>query len=340
MTTAYIQVLASMHTMSSIKDMMHEEIGKACSNFLKSTGARDRSTELIDVTRASYANIASKDTTDKMRVPRGPSVKIEKTINIVIGPTDNAVGKYTSSQDTKDVVLKAIEPCKVGLKVSRLTKIRKLKTSPGLRKAGLEIKDEVKLNPWIIIHNIPAELTEDEMKGQLAKQNEEGTEKDIKVIYRYLLHPGKQYSSCVLEVRPETRQKFVSMEQVFLGWSTCRVADHVKVLQCYKCLSFGHLVKNCTNDAHCGHCSENHETRQCNNRNKTLNCFNCKSAKESNQSYTAFDVNKCSILKRKITAKIRLINVSCTAKLNSKACRVERNLNGMNKNEKRARLIV
>ncbi|KMQ83525.1 putative 50 kda protein in type i retrotransposable element r1dm, partial [Lasius niger] len=284
--------------------------------------ARDRSTEFIEVNRASYANIASKNTTDKVRVPRGPSVKIQKTTNIVIGPTDNAVGKYTSSQDTKDAVLKAIEPCKVGLKVSRLTKIRnnsiriearevdlgKLKTSPSLREAGLEVKDEVKLNPRIIIHNIPAELTEDEIKSQLAKQNEEGTEKDIKVVYRYPLHPGKQYSSCVLEVRPETRQKFVSMERVLLGWSACRVADHVKVLQCYKCLSFGHLAKNCTNNAHCGHCSENHETRQCNNRNITPNCFNCKSAKEGNQSHTAFDVNKCSILKRKITAKIRLIN--------------------------------
>lgn len=237
-TTAYIQMSASMHTMSSIRDMMHEEISRACSSFLKSTGAKECSAKFMEVDRTSYANIAGKDTTDKVRVPRGSCVKIQKTTNIVIGPTENAVEKYTSSQDTKDAVLKTIDSCKVGLKVSRLTKIRnnsirieaqevnlgKLKISPGLREAGLEVKDEVKLNPRIIIHNISAELTEDEIKSQLAKQNKEGTEKDIKVIYRYPLHPGKQYSSCVLEVRPEMRQRFVymefvSMERVFLGWS-------------------------------------------------------------------------------------------------------------------------
>lgn len=45
----------------------------------------------------------------------------------------------------------------------------KLKISPGLREAGLEVKDEVKLNSRIIIHNISAELTEDEIKSWQSK---------------------------------------------------------------------------------------------------------------------------------------------------------------------------
>ncbi|KMQ85898.1 n-acetylmuramoyl-l-alanine amidase [Lasius niger] len=162
MTTAYIQVLALMHTMSSIKDMMHEEMGKACSNFLKSTSIRDRSTELNEMNRASYANTSSKNITDKVRVPRGPALKIPKT-------------------DTKDAVLKAIDPGKVGLKVSRLSKIRnnsirieacevdlgKLKTSPGLRKAGLESaceaewKEPRRASRWFTdIHFIQASSTQ------------------------------------------------------------------------------------------------------------------------------------------------------------------------------------
>lgn len=35
----------------------------------------------------------------------------------------------------------------------------------------------------------------------------------------------------------------MAKDRIFLGWSACTVGDHVKVLQCFRCLSFGHIVK-------------------------------------------------------------------------------------------------
>ncbi|KMQ81939.1 putative 50 kda protein in type i retrotransposable element r1dm, partial [Lasius niger] len=250
-------------------------------------------------------------------------VTIRKTINLVIGPTDKAVGRYTSSQDTKDAVLNAVNPSKVGLRVSRLTKARnnairieaceadldRLRASPGLKEAGLEVKKNVMLNPRVIIYGVPSVLLSDVIRSQLAEQDVDGEGiDDIRVVYRYPARQAKSYSSCVVEKRPETRSRFISAERVFLGWSACKMADHVKVLQCFKCLSFCHLAANCTKTVHCGHCSEDHETKQCSHRDKPPHCFNCSLAKETYQSHSAFDVNKCNVLKHRITAKIHRIN--------------------------------
>ncbi|CAL1671774.1 unnamed protein product [Lasius platythorax] len=246
MTTAYIQVVASMHTINSIRDMMHEEIGRACSYFLRPEGTDGTLAKPDVAKRASYTDVASKETAERVCVPKGPSVTIRKTINLVIGPTNKAVGRYTSSQKTKDAVLNAVNPSKVGLRVSRLTKARnnairieaceadldRLRASPGLKVAGLEVKKDVMLNPRVIIYGVPSVLSSDEIRSQLAEQDVDGAGiDDIRVVYRYPAHQGKSFSSCVVEIRSETRSRFISAERVFLGWSACKVADHVKVLQ-------------------------------------------------------------------------------------------------------------
>lgn len=272
---AYIEIVSTMHTINSIKEVVHEEIGRACSRFLKPVKDGGTTTTKQDAPRrVSYADAAGR-AADRVCVSWGPSVAIRKTVNLIVELTEEAAGKYASSQETKDAVLKAVDPCKVGLKVSRITKIRnnairieaceadfdKLASISGLREAGLVVRRDAGLNPRVIVHGVPSSLSTEEIRSQLASQDVNGAEaKDIKVVYRYPARQGKPYSSCVVELRPETRKNFISAERVFLGWSACRVADHVRILQCFKCLGFGHLAANCAKAAHCGHCSEEHET--------------------------------------------------------------------------------
>ncbi|KMQ88827.1 putative 50 kda protein in type i retrotransposable element r1dm [Lasius niger] len=319
--TAYVQVVASMHTMSSIKEMIQGEIGKVCTDLFRASGIAERNEKCEDA-RDSYASVARVSVADRVRVPRGPEVVIPKTVKIVIGPKPEAVGRYTSSQETKEAVQRAIDPGEMGLKVSRLIKIRnngikieacdvdigKLRSSRGLCEAGLEVKEEAKLNPRVIIRNVPVELSEEDIMSQLLKRNLDGEEDNIRIIYRFPARAGRAVSSCVVEVSSNMRKKLLSRDRIFLGWSACTVGDHVKVLQCYKCLSFGHIAKNCSGDARCSHCSGKHETIACDKRNESPCCFNCKSANENSISHTAYDVNKCSVLRRRITAKIHTIN--------------------------------
>ena len=131
---------------------------------------------------------------------------------------------------------------------------------------------------------------------------------NIRIVYKFPARENRAASGCVVEVSSDIRKKLLSRDRIFLGWSACTVGDYVKVLQCYKCLSFGHIAKNCSGDAHCSHCSGRHETTACDKRNESPCCFNCKSANENSTSHTAYDVNKCSVLRRRITAKIHAIN--------------------------------
>ncbi|KMQ90605.1 rna-directed dna polymerase from mobile element jockey-like protein [Lasius niger] len=277
--TAYVQVLASMQTMSSIREMMLSGIGKACKESLGLSGiaGEDASGERG---RDSYALAMQRSVTERIHVPGGPTVAIPRTVNIVIGPRSEAAGRYASSQETKEAVLKSIVPGEVGLKVSRLTKIRnngikietcevdlgKLRSSDGLRDVGLEVRDEVKLNPRVIIRNVPVELSSEEIIGQLSRRNLNGEGDNLKMVYRFPAHAGRAFSSCVVEVPPDIRKRLLAKDRIFLGWSACTVGDHVRVLQCFRCLSFGHIAKNCTSkEARCSYCSEDHETRVCTN---------------------------------------------------------------------------
>lgn len=92
--------------------------------------------------------------------------------------------------------------------------------------------------------------------------------------------------------------------------SRCRFADYVKVLQCYRCLSFGHFAKDCKRGSFCGHCAGIHATRDCMNRDLEAKCHNCSqgTAASANLSHSALDPNKCPILRRKIMEKTHNIN--------------------------------
>ncbi|EFN65037.1 hypothetical protein EAG_01181, partial [Camponotus floridanus] len=45
--------------------------------------------------------------------------------------------------------------------------------------------------------------------------------------------------------KEDLRIRILNQARIYLGWSSCRVADHVQILQCYRCLSFGHIAKDC-----------------------------------------------------------------------------------------------
>ncbi|CAG9790271.1 unnamed protein product [Diatraea saccharalis] len=65
-------------------------------------------------------------------------------------------------------------------------------------------------------------------------------------------------------------------ERVNYGLCLVPVEEYIKpVLQCYKCMGFGHTTKFCKRNIVCSICSESHSYKECTNTNKPL-CINCK----------------------------------------------------------------
>lgn len=88
--------------------------------------------------------------------------------------------------------------------------------------------------------------------------------------------------------------------------ATCKVHDHVYVLRCYKCQSFGHHSSNCTNTSVCGYCGEDgHETRDCQNKeiSEKKCCINCKQANLEDLAHEASSVTCPTFIEHHTKAK-------------------------------------
>ncbi|VEN36156.1 unnamed protein product, partial [Callosobruchus maculatus] len=80
-------------------------------------------------------------------------------------------------------------------------------------------------------------------------------------------------TNVVIEVSPELRTKFLQKGFVFIRWKMSPVSDHIRIIKCSKCCSFGHTDKNCKSDLICPKCTRNHKLNDC--KSDVLQCINC-----------------------------------------------------------------
>ena len=134
-------------------------------------------------------------------------------------------------------------------------------------------------------------------------------ESDVKVIYMFPNKNNRRTTSCVIEVSSGIRNLLLKEKHIFIKYSACSFSDHIRVLQCFKCLAFGHMAKDCKSSAMCGHCAGGHELRNCDKRAEAPTCGNCKRWLSNDvPSHAAMDSTKCPILRRKLEEKIKYIN--------------------------------
>lgn len=274
----------------------------------------------------SYASaVSSASVSSRVQVSHGPAVDVPNLSSFFIVP-ENEGGELTSSQATKDTLCRIFKPSDCALRVNRITPARgngvriearspdiaKIKAHPAIAKAGLQVLEQVKLNPRLIVYGIPIKMTADEIRDELVAQNLTNEySAHVKVVYTYPVRPKRSTTNCVLEVSPQVRKMLLNGSRIYLRYSACRFADHIWIRQCFKCLTFGHLAKDCTQPSRCAHCSEGHESKKCDRRDQLPKCANCARNPASlnvDVSHSASDTNKCPILLRKIRDKLVNIN--------------------------------
>ncbi|XP_014229090.1 uncharacterized protein LOC106653938 [Trichogramma pretiosum] len=258
----------------------------------------------------------------RVSLTTGKSFNVPKRERIIIGPTDSAKNRYTSSSVTKDALVKCIDPSRLKIGVSRLRygplnsviiegdclSAEKFSGCTGLSDAGLEIKRDAKLMPRVVVHDIPVDYTSDSICESIAAQNlPEATSADLKMVY---LYPAgtKKHRSCIIELKPEFRAILMNRKRVNIGWMSCRIDDHINVLQCFKCNGFNHTKDNCEETAPtCGKCAGTHLSSEC-TESSVLHCINCEKAGSTNVEHAATDKSKCPILRKKVEHRISQID--------------------------------
>lgn len=285
----------------------------------------DKANAVFLVASGTYASVAAAGVPE-VRVSRGPTLKIPTSTAFMIVPDDKHAASYDFSNATREAMRKALKPSDCALKVKRVMNagkngikieaispdIEKLKKHPNLTKIRLKVVENVKYNPRLIVYGIPAKLTSEEIRDEIIAQNlNRNMNVNLKVIYVYQPRADKRQTNCVLEVALDIQRKLMENGRIYLRYSACGFADHIRVLQCYKCLMFGHIAGNCKSAPKCGHCSEFHEMKDCRNGERPPTCSNCQRYSKVSSvdvAHSATDAKRCPILSSKI--KDRLMNIN------------------------------
>lgn len=302
----------------SIKKVVEKALDKININGNHITENADK--PIVSAPR-SYAAVAGASG-NKIRLPHGKQIEIQSETSFFVVPDKHHVNKYTSAQATKEVTCKVLKPSDYGLRINRISLARnnavrisadspdidRLKTHPGLKMAGLEVIENIKFNPRLMVRGIPTGMSAEEIREELILQNFNANEiTDLKVIYVFPARDGRKTTSCVLEVSAGIRNVLKNKNKLYLRYSVCSVSDYVWIRQCYRCLAFGHLARNCESQPKCGHCAEAHEMKNCKVRKDQPKCGNCMRTGRlppPDLIHSAFDTKNCPILVRKFKERI------------------------------------
>lgn len=200
----------------------------------------------------SYAAVVQ---SSRVRVPGRQSIEVPKTTSFYIVPSKERENEYESSSVTRETLQRVFKPSECALKINRVSFARKnavriealspdmqaVKQNRDLRKVGLEMVETIKYKPRMIIYGIRKGATEKEIEQEILLQNfSDIIAPDLKVIYIFAGKSNWKTTNCIIEVSPQTRRYLLKKDRVYVGYSSCRFADHVRVFQCYRCLEFGH----------------------------------------------------------------------------------------------------
>ncbi|XP_046976527.1 uncharacterized protein LOC124542642 [Vanessa cardui] len=162
----------------------------------------------------------------------------------------------------------------------------------------LNIREPANQNPLVCVHGVLARFANDEIEEHIKSQNKHllhGVgEADLKMKVRYKKRARNPHECHpVLELSPEVWRRLTQAGKIYVGFGRCSVKDLSPLIQCAKCLGFGHTTKQCSaTQETCSYCSGEHSGKDCPVRTKAEvpRCINCTRAKRdsSELAHTAY----------------------------------------------------
>lgn len=123
----------------------------------------------------------------------------------------------------------------------------------------------------IVIKELPAELTEEEIK-----QNLTDTGYNIEKITRMTKKENKPLEMVLIELKREYKSIYSLKKVIGLDVTIESLKNRKPITQCHRCQLYGHVQSNCNAKYKCMNCSENHSTHLCAKPKTTPpKCANC-----------------------------------------------------------------
>lgn len=275
---------------------IEKQIEKLSSSLIVSSTIRKPSyAETVQLPKKKEEKKPGETIKEKTSEQRSRPVPKDKTI--LIKPKEIQGTEIQTSENLKKVIKKTISN-ENSLKVKKAINVngggvllvidssvdkKKFFNDSLLQNAEFEVSEPHKIKPKLVIYNVPAELSQEEVVSEVFNRNFqdyisfEQFKNSFKPIFKIGPKDKKQVN-WVVECVAEIRNKLKNMRRVFIDWSSSSVKDYVSVSRCFKCNGLGHIGRFCKQEQNtCSHCAETgHDIKSCPNLDKKEVCVNCK----------------------------------------------------------------
>ncbi|XP_073955649.1 uncharacterized protein [Choristoneura fumiferana] len=195
----------------------------------------------------------------------------------------------------------------LGIGVETVRKLRNQKASFGLSSEaergrllgaikekcpGLTVTTPHLKNPLIRLAGVTRDIPDSDVPQAILNQNGhifEGlpdAERELKV-QRRTKGRTDVITNVILEVSPSLWSRMEG-KRIRLGYQVVPAYDQSPVIQCYRCVGFGHFARDCGREPVCAYCLGGHESRRCGREGEIPQCKNCRAAKRDGVDHSAF----------------------------------------------------
>lgn len=244
----------------------------------------------------SYAEVLSK--------PKRRIANIKHSVIVSSGDTSHTSG------DVVGRIRQALDAKKSGFKLDRVRKVKDQRvvlscsskeelerTAAQLRADGqLRVESARHRNPLVIVRDLLAYNTDEDIKAALKTQNARLLEglspEESAVVIKYRRRARNPLENhVILQVSPKMWERLTAAGRLYIDLQHVRVTDQSPLVQCSRCLSYGHGRKNCMESVDlCNHCGGPHMKADCpaHAEGKTVTCRNCHLAKHTKTDHSVF----------------------------------------------------
>lgn len=259
---------------------------------------------------ATYASVAQSQST------RTPPNWRETLHSVVVTSTDET----ETGEEVLDRVRKTVDAKEGWITIQKVRKAKDRKIIVGLRSKEDQIRmkerigqmgknltvEEVKnKDPLLVLKDVLLINTDEDVLKALKNQNREifrdldKGENRVEIRYRRRAR-NPHTGHIVISTSPKIWQRAVEAGVVHIDLQKVRVADQSPLVQCTRCLAYGHGRRFCTETEDlCSHCGGPHLRMRCPEwmANSAPTCRNCTKAKMDQAEHSAFSED-CPIRKR------------------------------------------
>ncbi|XP_026331400.1 uncharacterized protein LOC113238780 [Hyposmocoma kahamanoa] len=270
----------------------------------------------------TYANVAAGP-------QRGPSQEQPSMHSVVITSQD----ELETGDQVLEKVRKVVNARQEGVRIDKVRQARDRKVIIGCRNKDelKKVRDKIRENgerlhveevknkdPLVIFYGVLKSNTNNEIVDALRNQNghllggKSGTEEGIEIVYRRRArNPHTEH--VVARVSPQVWKRLTEAGAVHIDLQRIRVADQSPLVQCSRCLGYGHGKRFCREEVDvCSHCGGPHMRTQCKGWTEATvpDCINCNKAKIEFRDHSAFSRECPANLQRSELATAELV-VEC-----------------------------